>query len=65
MSKRLHVKYPLFLSDFNKIWIFYTGFREKYQISSFIKILPVGAELFYAGQTDMKQIVVFRNLILS
>jgi hypothetical protein len=34
--KILHVKYPLFLSDFNQIWIFCTEFRKslKYQISS-------------------------------
>jgi hypothetical protein len=25
----IHVKYPLFLSDFNKAWIFSTDFREK------------------------------------
>jgi len=24
----LHVKYPLFLSDFNETWIFYTYFRK-------------------------------------
>jgi hypothetical protein len=31
----LHVKYPLFLSDFNKIWIFTSDFRKvlKYQIA--------------------------------
>jgi hypothetical protein len=39
------------------------NFRKKAQISSFIKIRPLGAELFYAhGQTDMtKLIVAFRN----
>jgi len=31
----LHVKYPLFLSDFTEIWIFATYFRKilSYQIS--------------------------------
>jgi hypothetical protein len=35
-SKRLHVKYPLFLSDFNEILIFSTDFRKslRYQVSS-------------------------------
>ena len=52
MWKRLHVKYPLFLLDFNKTWIFSTDFR-KTQMSSFIKIRPMGAELFHAdGRTD-------------
>jgi hypothetical protein len=42
---------------------FSTDFRRKGQISSFIKIRPVGAELFHAGgQTDMtKLIVALRN----
>jgi hypothetical protein len=63
MSKRLNVKYPLFLSDFNEILIFSTYFREKVQISSFIKIRPMGADLFYADrrtniQTDMTKLIV-------
>ena len=41
----LHVKYPLFLSDFNEILIFSKDFSKKSQISNFMKIHPVGAEL--------------------
>jgi hypothetical protein len=65
MWKCLHVKYPLFLSDFNETWIFSTDFRKKAQITSFIKIRPVGAELFHAdGQTDMTKLrAVFRSFV--
>jgi hypothetical protein len=58
-------KAPLFLSDFNEIWI-YWQILENPQISNFVKIRPAGAELFHAdrrtdGQTDMtKLIVAFR-----
>jgi hypothetical protein len=49
----LHVKYPLFLSDFNETWILLTDFRKNPQISYFMNIRPVGAELFHTdGQTD-------------
>ena len=64
MWKRLHVKYPLFLSDFNETLIFSTDFRKKKaQMSSFVKIRPVEAELLHADrQTDMtKLIVAFRD----
>ena len=40
----LHVKYSLFLSDFN----FSDRFRKINQIWDFIKIRPLEAELFYA-----------------
>ena len=59
MWKSLHVKYPLFLSDFNK--------KKKAQISHFIKTRPVGIQLSHADRrmdrrTDMtKLIVAFRN----
>jgi hypothetical protein len=48
----LHVKYPLFLRDFNKTCIFSTNLKNA-QVSNLIKIRPVGAQLFHAdGQTD-------------
>jgi hypothetical protein len=49
----LHVKYRLFLSDFNETCIFSTDFSINTQISNFMKIRPVAAESFHAGrQTD-------------
>jgi hypothetical protein len=41
--------YPLFLSDVNETWIFSKDFQKNSQISNFVKIRPVGAELFHAG----------------
>ena len=61
--KRLHVKYALFLSDFNETWNFSTDFRKsvKYQISS--KSVQWKPSCFM--QTDewieRKLIVAFRN----
>ena len=42
----LHVKYQLFSSDFNETLIFSTHFLKNVQ--TFMKIRPVGAELFHA-----------------
>jgi len=49
----LHVKYPLFLWDFNETLIFFFDiFWENIQTSDFMKIHPVGTEFFHAdGQT--------------
>jgi hypothetical protein len=48
----LHVKYPLFLSDFNETLIL-TFFSKNNEISNFTKIRTAGVELSHAGgQTD-------------
>ena len=60
MSKRLHVKYPWFLSDFNETWLLSTDFRKKlrYQVSS--KSAQWEPSCF--TRTHMtKLIVAFRN----
>ena len=63
----LHVKYPLFLPDFDKSWIFPNGFSKNTQISNFMKFRPLRAELFQTygrteGRTDMTKLAVaFRN----
>jgi len=65
----LHVKCLLFLSDFNELLIFSTEFQKKkiLKMSNFMKIRPVGAELFrMARQTDMTKLVVaFCNFVIT
>jgi len=49
----LHVKYPLFLSDFNETGIFLDKCSNNTEILNFIKILPREVELFHSErQTD-------------
>jgi hypothetical protein len=59
----LHVVYPLILSDFNENWIFSTDFRKILKISTFMKIRPVGTELYHVDRrTDMTELrIAFRN----
>ena len=57
-----HLKYTLFLSYINET-NFLDRFSKNFHTQNFMKILPVGAELFRAdGRTDMTKLVVaFRN----
>jgi len=46
----LHVKYPLFLSDFNATLIFLTDFFKNTQVRNLMKNRPVGIKLFHAAR---------------
>ena len=48
----LHVKYPLFLSDFNGTWIFSTDFRKKSSDIKFNENPPNGSRVVPCGRTD-------------
>jgi hypothetical protein len=64
MSKRLHVNYPLSLSDFNEIRIFSTDFRRslKYQVLLQSIQWEPSCSMRTDEQTDMVKIIVaFRN----
>ena len=60
----LHIKHPLFLTDFNESCTFLKDFEKKnIEIPNFMKIRRVRAELFHAeGRRDMAKLIVsFRN----
>ena len=71
MYTGLHVKYPLFLTDFNETRISSTVFRTIFKYKTSLK--SAHWEPICSGRTDMtKQIIVFRsfasapnNLVLS
>jgi hypothetical protein len=63
---RLHVKYPLFWSDFNKKWIFWTDFRKKKNKNIKFHQNPSSGSRVVCWRTDRqtyttKLIVAFRN----
>jgi hypothetical protein len=49
MYAGIHANYPLFLSNFNEIFLTDV---EKYQMSDFMKIIAVGVEFHVEGRTD-------------
>jgi hypothetical protein len=53
-ARYCHKRENVFVSDFYENQIFSTDFLKTYQISNFIKIRPVGAELFYADGHDRR-----------
>ena len=64
MWKRLHAKYPLFLSDFNEIYICSTDFRNKpkLQISSKSVQWESSCSMRTDWRTDVEKLIVaFRN----
>ena len=49
---------PVILISFNETWIFSTDFRKQIQVCNFMKIRPVGAELFQAdGRTNITKLI--------
>jgi hypothetical protein len=49
-----HVKYRLFFLDINETWIFLDRFSKNTQVSIFIKILAVEAELVHADRRTFR-----------
>jgi len=59
----LYVNFPLFWLDFNDTLIFLDRFSKNNEISNFMEIHLVGAELLHAdgrtdGQTDITKVIV-------
>jgi hypothetical protein len=63
-----HIKCPMFLFDFNRIWVFVTNFSKSPPIRNFVKMCPVGEELIHADReasrwTDVTKLIgAFRSL---
>jgi len=55
MYNGIHIKYPLFLADFNETCIFSTYFLKNVQMSNFMKIRPVGSELLHVYGRTVRQ----------
>ena len=53
----IHVKYPLFLSDFNEAWIFTTDFKKKCCNIKFHENPFSGSRVILCGRTDMTKLI--------
>jgi len=51
----LRVKYLLYFTDFNEIWIFFNTFSKNIQMKNLMIICPVGAELLHADRRTGRQ----------
>ena len=47
MYNGVHVKYPLLLSNLNETLFYSTDFPKMLKYTNFMKICPLGAELFH------------------
>jgi len=55
MYRGLQAKYTIFFSDVNESYIFSKNFCKNTQISDFMKMHPVGTELFHTdGWVDRR-----------
>jgi hypothetical protein len=61
----LHVKYPLFLSNFNETWIFSTDFLKLLKCCvEFHENPPTGSSVVPCGQTDITNLIIaFGNFV--
>ena len=58
----LHVKYPLFFSDLNETWTFFTDFRKKYWNVKFHENPSSGSRVVPCEQTNTTKLTVaFRS----
>ena len=51
----LHIKHPLFLSGLMKLNFLDRAYKNA-QMSNFMKMLPLGAELFHADRRTVRRI---------
>jgi hypothetical protein len=57
-----HVKYPLFLSNFNETWVFATDFWKL--LKCWISFPPSGGQVVLCGQTNVTTLIVaFGNFV--
>ena len=65
-TQRTSCKVNIFVSDFNKCWIFFVKFWKRTCISHLMIIFTLGAELFHANtETDTTKLILVLEMILG